>query len=70
MFFIESNGAKTIYVEILNRWGDLMCKLENSSDVWNGGESNDGVYFYRYEITDFSDKVYTGHGYFHLIRGK
>ena len=70
VFFIESNGAKTIYVEILNRWGDLMCKLENSSDVWNGGESNDGVYFYRYEITDFSDKVYTGHGYFHLIRGK
>lgn len=67
-FFIETHYAKTVYVELFNRWGNLMAKLEDPIAKWDGGKAVDGVYFYKYRITDLTDKVYEGHGFFHLIR--
>ncbi len=69
-FFIETQNAKTVYVEIFNRWGNLMTKLEKLTDKWDGGNANDGVYFYKYKITDLSDTIFEGHGFFHLLRQK
>jgi len=67
-YFIYTENAKTVYVEIFNRWGNLMTKLEKPTDTWDGGNSPEGVYFYKYKITDLSDKQYEGHGFFHLER--
>lgn len=69
-FFIETHYAKTVYVEIFNRWGNLMAKLENATDTWDGNGAADGVYFYKYRITDLKDEAYEGHGFFHLVRKK
>lgn len=70
VFYIGTTNAKTVYVEIFNRWGNIITKLEKSTDTWDGGSAPDGVYFYRYKITDFADEQYEGHGFFHLERGK
>lgn len=69
-FLIETHYAKTVYVEIFNRWGNLMAKLENATDTWDGNGASDGVYFYKYRITDLKDEVHEGHGFFHLVRKK
>ncbi|MBN9294578.1 MAG: choice-of-anchor L domain-containing protein [Flavobacteriia bacterium] len=69
-FYIGTTNAKTVYVEIYNRWGNTMVRLEKPADTWDGGNSPDGVYFYKYKITDFADKLYEGHGFFHLERGQ
>jgi gliding motility-associated-like protein len=70
VFYIGTTHAKTVYVEILNRWGNIITKLEKPTDVWDGGNSPNGVYFYNYKITDLADKLYEGSGFFHLERGK
>lgn len=67
-FSIYTENAKTFYVEIFNRWGELMITLEKTSDKWDGGKAVDGVYFYKYRITDHTDTVYEGHGFLHLQR--
>ena len=68
VFYIKTVNAATVFVEIFNRWGNLMATLENSSDTWDGGNSPAGVYYYKYRITDISDKNYEGQGFFHLKR--
>ena len=78
VFFIGTVNAKTVYVEIFNRWGNLITKLENAADTWDGISTSststssvfatNGVYFYHYKITDFSDNLHEGHGFFHLER--
>lgn len=70
VFYIGTIHAKTVYIEIFNRWGNLMTTLEKPTDVWDGGDSPSGVYYYKYSITDFADNMYEGHGFFHLERGK
>ncbi len=68
LYFIDVENAKTYYVEIFNRWGDLMMKLELPTDRWDGDNATDGVYFYKYKMTDLKDEVFEGHGFFHLLR--
>lgn len=70
VFYIETTNAKSIHTEIFNRWGNMIVKLEKESESWDGGNSPSGVYFYKYKIVDFSDKLYEGSGFFHLERGK
>ena len=70
VFYIGTANAKTVYVEILNRWGNVIKKLEQPTDFWDGGNAPGGVYYYTYKITDFTDKIHEGHGFFHLERGK
>lgn len=66
VFYIGTTNAQTVYTEIFNRWGNLMAKLEKPTDVWDGGDSPVGVYFYKYSITDLAGKMYEGQGFFHL----
>jgi gliding motility-associated-like protein len=70
VYSIETQYAKSVYVEIFNRWGNLMVKLETPIATWDGGKSSDGVYFYKYKIVDYYDKTHEGSGFFHLTRGK
>lgn len=70
VFYIGTTNAKTVEVAIFNRWGNVMTRLEKPTDIWDGGDSPTGVYFYKYTITDFADKIYEGQGFFHLEREK
>ncbi|WP_300666940.1 PKD-like domain-containing protein [Fluviicola sp.] len=70
VFYIGTTNAKTVFVEIFNRWGNSMTKLEKPTDTWDGDNAPGGVYYYNYKITDHSDKIYEGQGFFHLERGK
>ena len=69
-FYIGTTNAKTVSVEIFNRWGNNMVKLEKPTDSWDGENAPSGVYYYKYRITDYSDKIHEGQGFFHLERGK
>ncbi|MNU72708.1 hypothetical protein D3C71_621780 [compost metagenome] len=69
-FYIGTTNSKTVSVEIFNRWGNTMAKLEKSTDTWDGEHAPSGVYYYKYKITDSSDKLHEGQGFFHLERGK
>lgn len=67
-YFIYTENAKEVYVEIFNRWRNLLTKLETPTATWDGQKATDGVYFYKYKITDLKDSVHEGHGFFHLVR--
>ncbi len=67
-FFIDVKNGKTIQVTIFNRWGNIMYQMSDFKDKWSGNGATDGVYFFTYEITDFKDKVHTGHGHVTLKR--
>jgi gliding motility-associated-like protein len=69
-------NAKRVYVEILNRWGNLVGVIDSvdPNDGWDGLDMksnkpvSDGVYFYKYEIEDMNGEVITGHHFIHLNR--
>ncbi|MBT30484.1 MAG: hypothetical protein CMO01_12570 [Thalassobius sp.] len=39
------------YIEITNRWGDVVFYDENRDFKWDGGDSPEGVYYYRIKYT-------------------
>jgi gliding motility-associated-like protein len=69
-------NAESIYVEIVNRWGNLVGIIEgiDNNDGWDGNDLNsgtavpDGVYFYQYEIKGLNGDVVSGHSFIHLKR--
>jgi gliding motility-associated-like protein len=71
-WWIKAEGKKEISVLILNRWGNVMIELTDFTSKWDGTidgvEASEGVYFYKYKITDFENKVIEGHGNLTLIR--
>lgn len=68
VFTIDVQFGKTMFVQIFNRWGNLMYEINDFTKGWNGADAADGVYFYKYVVTDMNDKEYTGHGNVTLIR--
>lgn len=68
VFTIDVKFGKTMLVQIFNRWGNLMYEINDFSKNWDGADASDGVYFYKYFVTDMNDKEYAGHGNVTLIR--
>jgi gliding motility-associated-like protein len=70
-WYIDVQNAKSINVQIFNRWGNLMAELDDLTDKWdgtvNGNPVSEGTYFYKYRIIDLFDKEHTGHGHFTVI---
>ena len=52
-------------LQILNRWGNVIYTKSAYNNDWNGGDLEDGVYFYTLHINE-KNLSYTG--FFHLIR--
>lgn len=52
-------------ITILNRWGNEVTVLNENHPIWDGKEATEGVYFYRFECTEFN-KI--GQGYISVIR--
>ena len=70
MDWLNLNSLRLV---ILNRWGNVIYdetsdNLLLSVPSWDGGTSEDGVYFYRYEGTGIAGQELDGHGFLHLIR--
>jgi len=50
-----------VSLTIINRWGNEVYKNSNYKDEWNGGNLNDGTYYYLIETKKNNEtKVYKG----------
>lgn len=71
-WFIQADCVKEIECVILNRWGQMLKKLEHINDAWDGfydGERVlEGTYFYQLKITFWSGESGNYHGHLSLIR--
>lgn len=67
-FFIDVVGGKSILVEIVNRWGNLVYTMDDFTDKWDGDGYSDGVYFFKYRIEGMNGEILEGHGHVTLIR--
>lgn len=72
LFTLNPNGSVVFTATIVNRWGNKVAELSNSSPTWNGKVDGinavDGVYFITvdYSILGLDPQKYTG--FFHLQR--
>jgi gliding motility-associated-like protein len=68
---VQTQNATSVFVQIFNRWGNIIKELNNATDIWDGTidgtNATDGVYFYKYLVTDNFNVSHEGHGFFHLI---
>ncbi|HMN06828.1 MAG TPA: gliding motility-associated C-terminal domain-containing protein [Flavobacteriales bacterium] len=63
VFRVSGGGLTTLDVQIFNRWGQLVARLERVNQVWDGrsptGEVlSDGTYFYTLQAQDGDGKTY------------
>jgi gliding motility-associated-like protein len=71
-FYISTQNASAIEVIILNRWGNVVHEINTLDGVWdgevNGKQAEDGVYFFKYNVTGMNGEEIIGHGNITLIR--
>ncbi|WP_430404782.1 gliding motility-associated C-terminal domain-containing protein [Fluviicola sp.] len=71
-FFLEVSYAKSVKVQIVNRWGDKMVDYDDVQGYWdgtvNGNLASDGVYFFNYQVEGLNGTILSGHGNVQLIR--
>lgn len=71
-FFLDVSYAKSVKVQIVNRWGDKMYDYDNVQGYWdgtvNGNLASDGVYFFNYQVEGLNGTILSGHGDVQLIR--
>ncbi len=73
VFFLTTTNAVSVELTILNRWGNLIFEGSGTLPTWDGKtkdnrDADEGVYFFKYKVTGYSDEIIEGHGFFHLIR--
>lgn len=61
----EVRGVKDFQVVILNRWGQCVARLDEDNRSWDGGEANEGTYFY---VLETANKEIRKQGFFQLVR--
>ncbi len=67
LFSITATYSESVEVEIYNRWGGLMEKLDNAHPEWDGSKASEGVYFFLYTVKGLNGNVITGQGFVTLI---
>lgn len=71
-FFLDTEHTSNIQYIIVNRWGNLIFEADGVNPLWDGTSKGtpveEGVYFYKYEVTGINGQLYTGHGNVTLIR--
>ena len=73
LFIIETENIATLELIILNRWGNVMARIESLDDGWDGksfsgNEAEEGVYFYKYTAQGNNGTELSGHGFLTLVR--
>ena len=75
-FTINAQNAMALEIVILNRWGNVVFESSDVDFKWNGNVDNgdvecaDGVYFYKFKLTNSSGEEIEEHGFVHLFRGE
>ena len=72
-FGVKTNGIEQLEMEIFDRWGKLMHKIDTLDGRWDGTnlsgkKAPDGVYFYEMSATAYDFKDYVRQGSIHLFR--
>ena len=71
-FNIKFKNAETIYIQIFNRWGNVIHEITEKTETWdgliNGSKADEGVYFYNYVLKDIEGEKLTGQGFVQLLR--
>jgi gliding motility-associated-like protein len=73
IWMVQTKNMATIDLIILNRWGNVMAKIEDLTGGWdgktpNGTDAVDGTYFYKYTAKAINGEEFSGHGFLTLIR--
>ena len=71
-FHIIANNIKSFELLIFNRWGELIFKMTDIADYWDGTykdlKCQDGTYVWKLEYYDFLNKEYNLTGHVNLLR--
>ena len=72
-WMVQTVNMASIDLIILNRWGNVMAKIEDLNGGWdgknlNGSDATEGTYFYKYEAKALNGEEFSGHGFLTLIR--
>jgi len=72
-WMIDTKNMQTIDLIIVNRWGNLMAKIEDLNGGWDGktpdgSDASDGTYFYKFKAKAINGEEFSGHGFLTLIR--
>jgi len=71
-FEFDLLNIKSIQVDVLNRWGDVVFSSNDVNFQWDGKVGGvpvtDGVYTFRYEAVGAQDEKLNGHGFVQLFR--
>lgn len=71
-FFIEflegTNAVQSVEGKIFNRWGRKVAELNSIDAQWDGGNSEDGVYYYVVNIIAVDGTEYKLNGHVTLLR--
>jgi gliding motility-associated-like protein len=71
---VTNNMGKEMFVQIFNRWGNLVFEINDFTTKWdgtvNGKDASAGVYFYKYRVVGMNDEVIEGNDFVTLIREK
>jgi gliding motility-associated-like protein len=72
-WMVQAENMASIDLIILNRWGNVMAKIEDLNGGWDGKTSDGsnataGTYFYKYEAKALNGEEFSGHGFLTLIR--
>ena len=65
-WYIDFEFENILYVEIVNRWGNLVAKGDISSFKWDGGACSEGVYFVVLKYYHSNEAVKSG--FIHLVK--
>jgi gliding motility-associated-like protein len=73
LFFAVGSNMRVFYIEIYNRWGELVFETDDLLKGWNGtyegNECPDGVYVWKIRYGEFpSDKIFELVGHVTLLR--
>ncbi|MBK6985174.1 MAG: gliding motility-associated C-terminal domain-containing protein [Bacteroidetes bacterium] len=68
IFKITTTGMKELNCDIFNRWGTKVSNISGVNGFWDGGNSNDGTYFFILTATGFDGAEYKQQGYINLFK--
>jgi gliding motility-associated-like protein len=74
ILYFTIGGATCFHCNIYNRWGQLVCELNDADSGWDGkirqtGEpASDGTYYYVINYCDYKNVPHNLDGYVQLIR--
>lgn len=67
-FILKTEGIEDLTCSIFDRWGKNVCIFNDPIKGWDGGEANDGTYYYIITAITDEKKVLSLKGFITLLR--